>query len=113
MAQKIKKYKVLWTAQAIKDLSDIVSYIAEDKSLTAQNVYSLIQEKCKTLALFPEQGKISPELKELGLTSYREIVVNVWRIMYVVRDKNIYVLTVFDSRRDLEKIIFSKIIDRY
>lgn len=113
MAQKIEKFQVFWTVEAVNDLSDIVSYIASDRSLTSQNIYRLIKEKCQTLTLFPEQGKISPELKELGLTRYREIVVDVWRILYVIRDRNIYILSVFDSRRDLEKMIFNKLIGRY
>ena len=113
MAQKIEKFQVLWTVGAVNDLSDIVSYIASDRSLTSQNVYRLIKEKCQTLALFPEQGKISSELKELGLTRYREIIVDVWRILYVIRDKNVYIFSVFDSRRDLEKMIFNKLIGRY
>jgi toxin ParE1/3/4 len=113
MAQKIEKFEVLWTVEAVNDLSDIVSYIAADRSLTSQNIYRLIKEKCQTLELFPEQGKISPELKELGLTRYREILVDVWKILYVIRDRKVCILSVFDSRRDIEKIIFNKLIGRY
>lgn len=112
MAEKVRKLNVVWTFGASSDLKNIVAYIARDKKETAKRIYWMIKEKCESLAFFPEQGTTITELEELNITKYRQFVVDVWKILYIKEDNQLVIMALFDSRRDLEKIIFDKLIEK-
>jgi len=40
---------------------------------------------------------------------YREIVTAPWRIIYRISDKNVYVLSVLDARRNVEDILLKRL----
>jgi hypothetical protein len=58
----------------------------------------------------PNQGRIVPELKEQGIQTYRELIVAPWRIVYRVSDTTVFVLSVIDSRRNVEDILLDRLI---
>ena len=41
---------------------------------------------------------------------YREIIYKRWRIIYKIDDEKVYVLIVVDSSRNLEDILFQRLI---
>ena len=106
-----KKYKLHWTTNAKNDLLDIVDYIKKDSPNNAKNVYLKIKEKAKSNNFFPLKGRIVPELQKEGITIYREVIVNPWRIIYKVGTDTVYIMAIIDSRQNIEDILLKKIIN--
>jgi toxin ParE1/3/4 len=105
------RYEVLWTNAAENDLKDIVEYIAEEDRLqTALKIVKQIRKKAQNLYTLPERGRIVPELQEQGIFQYREIVVSPWRLIYRIVERKIFVLSVIDSRRNVEDILLRRIV---
>ncbi len=59
-----KKYKVIWSNIAEEDLKNIIEYIADENLLNAQKILKKIKEKASNLYLFPNRGRLVPELKD-------------------------------------------------
>ena len=76
----MKKYKVLWTFTARKDLGDIIEYISKDSIKIAIEKYEKIKEASQRLDRYPEQGRIIPELLDQNIRKYREIIITPWKI---------------------------------
>lgn len=106
----MSKHKVFWTKQAVTDLKEIINYIEEDNISAAVKTKKNIQSLCDKLNSNPEKYRIIPELKEIGVNSYREIIYKPYRILFKLTEKNIYIFAVIDSRRDLEYFLFKRMI---
>jgi len=102
--------QVHWTPVAKQDLSDIVDYIAQDSIDNALRVLEKLEKKANDLDEFPQRGRIVPELLNTGISQYREIISIPWRIIYRLGANKVYVMGVFDSRRDLEGILLNRLI---
>ena len=106
-----KKYEVIWSNTAEKDLIDIVEYIAEDSPANALKIFRNIKQKASNLYTFPERSRIVPELNDQGILQYRELIISPWRVIYRVLEKKVYVLSVLDSRQNLEDILLKRLIN--
>lgn len=104
-----KKYHVVWSNIAENDLKDIIEYIADDSPPNALKIFKSIKQKVSSLTAFSERGRIVPELQEQGILQYRELVISPWRILYRISEKNVFVLSVLDSRRDIEDILLKRL----
>ena len=106
----MKKYKVYITDYAEKDIKEIYDYIFyNDSESNADRIINLIYNKCNTLSLFPGRGRIVPELYDLGLYSYRQIEIKVYRIIYHAEEKNVFIDFVLDERRNLKDLLIERI----
>lgn len=103
-------YKVQWAGIAAEDLKGVILYIAEDSPADARIVFEKIKEKVLSLIQFPERGRVVPELQEQGVFLYREVIVSPWRIIYRISDTKVYVLSVLDSRQNVEDILLKRLI---
>jgi plasmid stabilization system protein ParE len=106
----MKEYKVIWTQSAQFDLELIIEYIKIDNINTAKKIFLEIKKEANDLFYFPQKGRIVPEFQEIGILKYREIIYKRWRIIYKIDNKNVYVLLVADSSRNLEDILFKRLI---
>lgn len=106
----MKQYEVKWTGQAESDLEEIIQYIADSSPDRALQLLTEIRKKASDLTSFPERGRHVPELKFLGNTTYREIIYRPWRIIYRIEHKQVLVMAVLDARRNLEVVLFEKLI---
>ncbi len=104
-----KKYDVVWSNVAENDLRNIVEYIADDSPPDALKVFKRIKQKASSLYTLPERGRIVPELRDQGILQYRELVIPPWRILYRVSEKSVLVLSVLDSRRNIEDILLKRL----
>ena len=104
----MKKYKVLWTEYAKKDLEDIIDYISFNSVNKALTQLKKIKESAQKLSLFPEKGRIVSELYQQNITKYREIIMSPWRLMYKVEGDIVYVMAVIDGIRNIEDIILKR-----
>lgn len=105
-----KVCEVRWSETAEKDLVVIIEYIADDNSSQAYEIFQEIRRKVSNLRSLPEKGRIVPELQEQGITQYRERVIPPWRLIYRISEKKVYVLSVLDSRRNIEDILLKRLI---
>jgi len=103
-------YRVLWSDVAENDLRGIINYIAGNNPATARQILEKIKTKTDTLFVFPEKGRVVPELLEQGIAQYHELVVSPWRIIYKIGEHEIFVLSVLDSRRNIEDILLRRLI---
>ncbi len=105
-----KTYLVRWSTSSERDLKDVIEYIAKDGPSGAYEVFKRIKEKTSDLHSFPSRGRIVPELQDQGITQYRELIVAPWRIIYRISEGTVYVLALFDSRRNVEDILFKRLL---
>ena len=94
--------EVNWTEQALNDVEDIVSYIARDSSFYAKMHARKIFEAVRRLQVFPESGRIVPEINKPVI---REIILGNYRIIYRYKDSLVEIITVYHSSRLLDETI--------
>jgi len=107
----MKHYEVIWTKSAEFDLESIIEYIKTDSLDIAKRVFYEIKEECNSLYFSPERKRIVPELQQIGISKYREIIYKRWRIIYKLEDTKVYILIVADASRNLEDILFQRLVN--
>lgn len=103
-------FRVLWTETATRDLENLISYIAREAPINAGRVLGQLQSKAESLTRVPERGRLVPELLRHGLAIWRELIVAPYRIIYRIEGHTVYVLAVFDARRDLEDVLLERLL---
>jgi len=103
-----RRYRVIWTETAARDLEEIVSYIAKDSQQQATKVLRKLRGKTATLRSTPSRGRVVPELAEFGLRAWRELIVSPWRVIYRVEGRSVLVDSVLDGRRDVEDVLMQR-----
>ncbi len=104
-----KKYNVFWTKIAQDDLIEIIDYIASDSINNAEILFQNIKNQSMKLEKFPERGRIVPELKFHNINNYQELIIDPWRLIYRIEDNKIYIIALFDGRRNLEDVLLNRI----
>lgn len=105
------KVKVIWSNTSEKDLIDIAEHISADSPTTASKIFKNIREKASNLYSFPERGRVVPELRDQGISQYRELIIPPWKIIYRISEKSVYVLSVLDARLNIEDILLRRLIN--
>jgi plasmid stabilization system protein ParE len=108
-AKRQQSHKVVWTRTAEEDLAAIVEFIAEDNNVAAIAVFERIRERATALHALPYRGRIVPELHQNGIIQYKELIVTPWRIIYRFDGERVYVMAVFDGRRNLEDLLLERL----
>ncbi len=103
-------YQVYWSKTAESDLIAIILFIRNTSPQAAANVFANIKNKTSDLVLFPERGRIVPELLAQGIGHYRELIISPWRVIYRFSGDAVYVLSVLDSRRNVEDVLLDRLI---
>lgn len=103
-------FQVQWTETARVDLERIVQFIAHENPTGALAVLEQVERRCQTLAVYPERGRIVPELRRVDVLMYRELLEGPWRIVYRYDAEHVYVTAVLDARRDLAGTLLERLI---
>lgn len=103
-------YRVQWTASARQDLTEIIQFIAVDNPIEAYRQLEKIEDKAKQLNQNPKRGRTVPELMAIGMPDYRELIIRPWRLIYRIENRNVFVLALLDSRRNLEDILLERLL---
>ncbi len=103
-------FTIQWTQSARNDLLEIATYMAKDSVDIALTKIELIEKKVNSLKSFPYIGKNVPELEEYNEDNYKQILVYPWRVIYSIAGAVVVILIVIDSRRDLQDILFKKLM---
>ena len=99
-------FKVFLVEDAERDIEDTYRTIAERGSIeNARRVVDSLEQLRIKLADFPERGNVPKELREPGITEYREVHHDPYRIVYRVFERRVVVYCVLDSRRDMESLL--------
>jgi toxin ParE1/3/4 len=105
-------FAVFLTNDAARDLEEIYSYVAlHDSSQKADHVLEHIEKAFSSLSKFPERGVYPKELIALGIREYREIFFKPYRIIYRIKDKNVYVLLIVDGRREMQSLLQRRMLN--
>jgi len=106
------KIKIIWSEDAGNELLEIIEYIKNNSgSITANNIYKKILNKVNDASENAKGRRISLLLKELGITDIHQINVNPWLIYYKVENNIMKIISIIDMRRNLEEILYKKIIE--
>ena len=104
-------HQVKITREAEQDLIDIGSYIARNES--SERACILIDElerACLALATYPGRGHIPPEMNRIGIDLYRETHYQIYRIIYEISARDVFVYAVVDGRRDLQSFLERRLL---
>ena len=104
-------YQIIWAAVAERDLNEIITFIAIDSPANALKILKKIKRSASSLYTSPKRGRIVPELQNQGILTYRELIVPPWRIIYRISAQDVYVLSVLDSRRNVEDILLKRLVN--
>jgi plasmid stabilization system protein ParE len=109
MTGDIRLFDVQWSAAAIDDLGRIIDHIAADSPASALGALDRIEGQAASLEVHPDRGRIVPELRRWGITTYRELVAQPWRLLYRRTGDVVLVLAVIDGRRNVEDILLDRL----
>ena len=90
---------VIWSEPAKADLRSIHDFIAHDSQHYAKKVTQDIRDKTDVLDELPKIGKKVPELNDEAI---RELSLYSYRIIYEIKNQDVFVLAVVHRRRDLK-----------
>ena len=106
----MKKFEVLWTKSAEYDLELIIQYLKLDSVSIAKEIFFELIKECENLYYFPQRKRVVPELQQIGIFKYREIIYKRWRVIFKIENEKVYILLIVDSSRNLEDILFQRLI---
>ena len=100
-----KVTKIQWTRKAKRRLKDFKSYYKENASeIVANRIVTNIAVSVSNLYIYPNMGQVEPYLENFSET-YRYLVEGKYKIIYKQKGSTIYIMTVFDCRQDLSKLL--------
>ena len=106
----MQKYEIIVSDYAEKDLKDIIIFFYNKNLNYSIELYKKIKMSIAELEIFPERGRIVPELEKQGINKYRQIIEGNYRIIYSIKKVQINILMIVDSRRNLEDVLFKKLL---
>ena len=105
------KSRVRIVREAEEDLAELVDYIAQHDSVERANyVVERLITVCERLEQHPERGHFLPELRSLGIKTYREVHIKPYRIIYEVVGREVFILLIVDGRRSLQAILERRLL---
>lgn len=107
----MKRRKVSWHRSATADVDAIVEHLlAAGSALNAERVIDRLEAAAASLGHSAMRGRVVPELAAYGIQAYRELIEAPWRIVYRVEAKEVLILTIVDSRRQLDEVLLERLI---
>lgn len=105
-------FDITWARTAVRDLDEILDYLAAERGADqALQLYEALRHAIASLTTMPRRCRQVPELLDLGLFEYREIVTRPYRLVFRIIDREVVILAILDSRRDLEELLIQRAIE--
>ena len=105
-----RRFRVRWAEVAVRDLEELVGFVALDSEVDAERILSRLEARAATLEASPERGRFVPELARFAMRTWRELVVGPYRLVYRIEGDTVNVLAVLDGRRDLEDLLLERLV---
>ena len=83
--------KIIWSPLSVQRMTEISEYISEDNPDASITWVDSVFESVDRLKKFPEMGRIVPEIDKPHI---REIIHGNYRIIYKIRQEELFILTV-------------------
>ena len=83
--------KIVWSPLVVERLEEIYNYISSDNISAAQKMMNSIFKKVETLSKNPKRGRKVPEVNSEEI---REVFEGEYRIIYRIKSKKIFILTI-------------------
>jgi plasmid stabilization system protein ParE len=92
--------KLTWSERADRELHDILWYWENRNRSPAYSIklYGLINDRLGQVCNFSHSGNIT------ATQGVRSVIVRDYRILYELRPDEIYILAIFDTRQNPEKL---------
>lgn len=104
-------YRVRIVQEAEEDLAEIIEFVANHDSVeSADYVLEKLLSICQRLEQHPMRGHFLPELRSLGIKSYRELHFKPYRIIYEVIGRDVFIEMVVDGRRSLPAVLERRLL---
>jgi plasmid stabilization system protein ParE len=94
----------------MRDLVEIVAFVSRDSPTRARALLKRLLGAARSLRAHPSRGRSIPELKEVGLVTWREFVVRPYRIVFRLDGRRVVLVAVLDGRRDLEDLLLERLL---
>lgn len=105
------KHQVRLTRDAAADLEEIGEFLFQREGpLRADQILERLEKLVAGLSRLPGRGKVPPELERLGVTDYRQLVSEPWRIIYRVDGREVHVMLIVDGRRDMQSLLLRRLL---
>jgi toxin ParE1/3/4 len=105
--------RIVWSQAALDDYEDVIDFVVDRDGIEhAERLHRKVHPAILALSNSPERCRVVPELKALGVTVYRELIVPPYRVAFRIRGRDVVVLGIFDGRRDLEEVLLSRLTER-
>lgn len=91
--------EIKWTDNALKELDNIANFISKDSPKYAPILVKQIYEMISHLEQFPKFGRKVPEYNDPNL---REILYKNYRIIYLIKQKHIEIISIIHGSRLLK-----------
>ena len=92
--------KLVWSKESLTRLQEIEDFIVEDNPKAALEFINKIISRAETITLHPKKGRVVPEI---DVENIRELLYKNYRIVYLIKDKAIVILTVFEGHKLLNE----------
>lgn len=97
-------YKVTLTHDAREDVRAIAEYYLSKAGKTmAGKIIDSIETAILSLQTQPKRGHKPHELYGMASFAELEIIVDRYRIIYLLREQNVFVIAVFDGRQNVQR----------
>lgn len=101
--------KVVRSEAAVEDMltivDDMFAALGTDAALA---VDARLDAAIESLDELGHRGRIVPELRVRGITTYREIIALPYRIIYRVEAREVWIVAILDHRRDLDTLLHER-----
>ena len=107
----MKKYQIILTSEAERDIVDIYDYIAKKDTLqNAEYVLDNLESLILSLEEAPERGHYPPELSIQGIKELKEVIFKPYRAIYEIIGSKVIVHLCVDGRRDMKTLLERRLI---
>lgn len=108
----MSRYRLTWTEVAQRGVEGIFDYVAERDNLdTAMALCERLRAAASTLETMPERCRVVPELRVLGTTEFRELILKPFHIPFRLRPGEVVIVGVLDGRRKLDEILLERALN--
>ncbi len=97
--------------EAEEDLAEIIEFVADHDSVERANyMLEKLLGVCERLEQHPKRGHFLPELRSIGIKSYREVHFKPYRIIYEVIGRDVFIHLIVDGRRNLQTLLEQRLL---
>jgi len=97
----MKKLELIWTEPAISDLKQIFQFYNSKSKIVDKKIITKIKNRPKSLLIdgFENTGQID-NINQ----NYRHLIVQHYKILYIISENKIIISRIFDCRQNPEKL---------